>query len=146
MTFSISLVVRGRKAPESICPTSIAGVLPRHAGTGRLRAINSLICDRSARRFAPAASRGRQDDASLEGIEKHLVGSKKHGKIEKVTSSQDDDFVGVLTSPRVPKGYYLHSFRTLSAFPPFSFSISASPSHSAASFRNFLPCVFGLNG
>jgi hypothetical protein len=53
---------------------------------------------------------------------------------------------------RVPRGYCLllflpcHSFRTFSAFPPFSFSISATLSHSAASFRNFLPCVFELNG
>ena len=45
--------------------------------------------DKSVRRFA-------QDDAFLEGIEKHLVGCKKHEKIEKVTGSQDDDFVGGL--------------------------------------------------
>ena len=30
------------------------------------------------------------------GLKKHLVGCKKHEKIEKVTGSQDDDFVGVL--------------------------------------------------
>ena len=69
LTFLISLVVRGRKAPKSICPRSIAGVL-------RLRAINTLICDRSARRFA-------QDDAFLEGVEKHLVGSKNTGRSKK---------------------------------------------------------------
>ena len=67
------------KAPSSTGRTSIAEVL-------RLRAINSLIRDRSAKRFA-------QDDAFVEGLEKHLVGFEKHGKIEKVTSSQDDAFL-----------------------------------------------------
>ena len=38
-----------------------------------------------------------QDDAFLGGTEKHLVGCKKRERIEKVTGSQDDDFVGVLT-------------------------------------------------
>jgi hypothetical protein len=47
-----------------------------------------VLCDRSARRFA-------QDDAFLEGTEKYLVGCRKREKIEKVTGSQDDDFVGV---------------------------------------------------
>ena len=70
------LAVCGRKAPKSILPTSIAGGL-------RLRAINHLLFDRSARRFA-------QDDAFSEGTEKHLVGCKKREKIEKVTGSQDD--------------------------------------------------------
>src|ERR1700733_9038306 len=69
VTFLISLVVHGRKAPKSICSKSTAGVL-------RLRAINSLICDRSARRFA-------QDDAFLKGIEKRLVGSKNTGRSKK---------------------------------------------------------------
>ena len=41
--------------------------------------------------------RSAQDDAFLEGIEKHWSDPQKHGKIEKVTSSersaaQDDDF------------------------------------------------------
>jgi hypothetical protein len=40
-----------------------------------------------------------QDDAFPEGIEKHLVGCKKH---EKVTGSQDDDSVGVLKK-NIPK-------------------------------------------
>ena len=71
------------ESSEEHLPTSIAGVL-------RLRAINPLLCDRSARRFAPTARRGRQDDAFLEGIKQHLVGCKKHEKIEKVTGSQDD--------------------------------------------------------
>ena len=44
------------------------------------------------RRFA-------QDDASLEGIQKHRVGCKKHEKIEKVTSSRDDNSV----AQKVPK-------------------------------------------
>jgi hypothetical protein len=48
-----------------------------------------MLCDRPARRFA-------QDDAFLEGTEKHLVGCKKREKIEKVTGSQDDGFVGVV--------------------------------------------------
>jgi hypothetical protein len=41
--------------------------------------------------------RSAQDDGFLEGIEKHLVRSTKHGKIEKVTRSQHDEVVGVLT-------------------------------------------------
>ena len=32
----------------------------------------------------------------MEGTEKHLVGCKKREKIEKVTGSQDDGFVGVV--------------------------------------------------
>jgi hypothetical protein len=70
------------ESSEEHPPTSIAGVL-------RLRAISSPSCDRSARRFA-------QDDGFEEGVEKHLVGCKKYEKFEKVTGSQDDDFVGVL--------------------------------------------------
>ena len=69
------------ESSEEHLPTSIAGVL-------RLRAINPLLCDRSARRFAPTARRGRQDDAFLEGTKQHLVGCKKHEKIEKVTGSR----------------------------------------------------------
>ncbi len=71
------------ESSEEHLPTSIAGVL-------RLRAVNPLLWDRSARRFAPTARRGRQDDTFLEGIKQHLVGCKKHEKIEKVTGSQDD--------------------------------------------------------
>ncbi len=66
--------------------TSIAGVL-------RLRAINLSLFGRSARRFA-------QDDAFLEGTEKHLVGCKKHEKIETVTGSRDDK-----GESRVPAGF-----------------------------------------
>jgi hypothetical protein len=40
--------------------------------------------------------RGAQDDAFLEGTEKHLVGCKKREKIEKVTGSLGDGFVGVV--------------------------------------------------
>ena len=61
---------------EEHLPVSIAGVL-------RLRAINPLLCDRSARRFA-------QDDGFAEGTEEHLVAYEKREKIEKVTGSQDD--------------------------------------------------------
>ena len=71
------------ESSEECLPTKIAGVL-------RLRAINPLLCDRSARRFAPTARRGRQDDAFVEGAKQPLVGCKKHEKIEKVTASRDD--------------------------------------------------------
>ena len=63
-------------------PTSIAGVL-------RLRAIKPSVCDRSAKRFA-------QDDGFVGGLETADWICRKHEKIEKVTGSQDDDFVGVL--------------------------------------------------
>ncbi len=72
------------ESSEEHLPTSIAGVL-------RLRAINPLLCERPARRFA-------QDDA-------FLVGCKKHEKIEKVTGSptarrgrRDDNYVDLLRS------------------------------------------------
>jgi len=68
--FLISLVVCGRKAPESICQQASPGFLRLRSGQAlRLRAINPLISDRSARRFA-------QDDAFSEGIEKHPAGCK----------------------------------------------------------------------
>jgi hypothetical protein len=70
------------KVPSGMGKINTVGVL-------RLRAKSAIARDKSVRRSA-------QDDDFLEGIEKHLVKSKKHGKIEKVTSSQDDDFVGVL--------------------------------------------------
>jgi hypothetical protein len=41
-----------------------------------------------------SVKRSAQDDAFLQEIEKHLVGCKKHEKIEKVTGSQDDGLVG----------------------------------------------------
>ena len=63
-------------------PTSIAGVL-------RLRAIKPFVYDRSAKRFA-------QDDGLVVEVENVWLGCAKHGKIEKVTGSQDDDFVGGL--------------------------------------------------
>jgi hypothetical protein len=53
VTFLSSGVVCGRKAPKSILPTSIAGVL-------RLRAIKPSVRDRSAKRFA-------QDDGFFRG-------------------------------------------------------------------------------
>ena len=77
------------ESSEEHLPTSIAGVL-------RLRAINPLLCDRSARRFAPTARRGRQDDAFLEGTKQHLVGCKKHEKIEKVTGSLNEQTKSVV--------------------------------------------------
>jgi hypothetical protein len=40
--------------------------------------------------------RSAQDDGFVRGLEIQLVGCRKHEKIEKVTGSQDDDFVGVL--------------------------------------------------
>ncbi len=92
VTLLISFVVCGRKAPKSICQQASPGFPRLCSGQAlRLRAINPLLCDRSARRFAPTARRGRQDDAFLEGIKPHLVGCKKHEKIKKV--SQDDGFV-----------------------------------------------------
>ena len=109
VTFLISLVVRGQKAPESIYPTSIAGVL-------RLRAINSLnaIDLRGASLRMTLFWRGLKNiwsDPRNTGrskksqalrmtpfwrVEKDLAASKKHKNIEKVTGSQDDAFVGVL--------------------------------------------------
>ena len=48
------------ESSEQHPPMVIAGVL-------RLRAINPSLCDRSARRFAPTARRGRQDDGFVWG-------------------------------------------------------------------------------
>jgi hypothetical protein len=47
-----------------------------------------LLCGKSER-FA-------QDDGFVRGLEMQVVGCRKHVKIEKVTGSQDDGFVGVL--------------------------------------------------
>src|ERR1700760_3905472 len=58
--FFISGAVCGRKAPKSILPTGIAGVL-------RLRATKPSVCDRSAMRFA-------QDDGFVWGLAMQLVG------------------------------------------------------------------------
>ena len=49
----------------------------------------SVLCDRSAVRFASTARRGRQDDGFVESL-KTLAGCAKHRKIKKVTGSQDD--------------------------------------------------------
>src|SRR5580700_7226566 len=57
------------ESSEEHLQTSIAGVL-------RLRAVNPLLCNRSARRFA-------QDDAFLEGTKKHLVGAKSAKRSKK---------------------------------------------------------------
>jgi hypothetical protein len=67
--------------------TSIVGVL-------RLRAINPLLSDRSARRFA-------QDDGLVGILKNLLVGCTKTTKIKKVKSSQDDGLVGVLNNSLV---------------------------------------------
>ena len=69
VTFLSSGVVYGRKAPKSILPTSIAGVL-------RLRAIKPSVCDRSARRFA-------QDDDFVGGLEIQVVGYAENAKRSK---------------------------------------------------------------
>jgi hypothetical protein len=61
-------------------PTTILGVL-------RLRARNPLLSDRSERHFA-------QDDGPVGVLENLLVGCVKTTKIKKVTTSEDDDFVG----------------------------------------------------
>src|SRR5580658_10211619 len=75
--------------PEEHLPTSIAGVL-------RLRAINPLLCDRSARRFA-------QDDAFFEGTEKYLVGCKNAKGSKKSQALRMTVFVGVSTKNIVHK-------------------------------------------
>jgi hypothetical protein len=65
---------------------SILGVL-------RLRAIEPPVCDRSAKRFA-------QDDGFVEVSRASNTAGwfcRKHEKIEKVTGSQNDGFVGVFT-------------------------------------------------
>jgi hypothetical protein len=59
----------GRKAPNSMGKISIAEVL-------RLRATSAVSRNQSVRRSA-------QDDDSLEGIEKHRVGCKKHERSKK---------------------------------------------------------------
>jgi hypothetical protein len=56
----------------------------------RLRATSAVSRDRSVGRFA-------QDDGFVWGLETQLVGCRKREKIEKVTGSQDDDFVGIWT-------------------------------------------------
>jgi hypothetical protein len=82
-------VVCGRKAPKSILPTSIAGVL-------RLRALKPSVRDRSAKRFA-------QDDGFVGGLERRLVGyAEKHEKIEKVTASP---LRMISFLPALPKAY-----------------------------------------
>jgi hypothetical protein len=59
------------------------------AGVLRLRAKSAVSRDKSVRRSA-------QDDGVVGGLEIRLVGCRKHEKIEKVTGSQDDVFVGIL--------------------------------------------------
>jgi hypothetical protein len=73
----------GRKAPSSLGKISTAEVL-------RLRAPSAVSRDKAVRRCA-------QDDVFVRGLEIQLVGiCRKHVKIEKVTGSQDEVFVGVL--------------------------------------------------
>jgi hypothetical protein len=72
-------------------PTSIAGVPSATLGTGSSTPRHKAsVCDRSAKRFAPTASRGRQDDGFVGGLECSWLGMLKHEKIEKVTGSRDD--------------------------------------------------------
>ncbi len=78
-TIALSFVIPGGcdffNFPDSLWPESSEEHLPASiAGVLRLRAINPLLCDRSAGRFAPTARRGRQDDAFPEGTKQHLVG------------------------------------------------------------------------
>ena len=75
VNFLTSVVFCGRKAPKSICQQASAGS------------------------FGYA-----QDDGFLEGTKQHLVGCKKHEKIEKVTGSQDDGFVEGLEIKLSPGG------------------------------------------
>ena len=73
VTFLISVSFWWPESYEEQRQTSIVGVL-------RLRAINPLLSDRSARRFA-------QDDAFVGGLKNPLVGCVKTTKIKKVTTS-----------------------------------------------------------
>ena len=71
-TIALSFVIPGGcdffNFPDSLWPESSEEHLPASiAGVLRLRAINPLLCDRSAGRFA-------QDDAFPEGTKQHLVG------------------------------------------------------------------------
>jgi hypothetical protein len=67
---------------KSIGPTKILGVL-------RLRAVDPLSGDRSARRFA-------QDDGLVGGLKYIPVGCATNKKYQNVTTAQDDGLVGVL--------------------------------------------------
>src|ERR1700691_3563011 len=78
VTFLVSFGFWWLESCEEHRLTSIVGVL-------RLRAINSLLSDRSARRFA-------QDDGLVGVLKTVWLGVTKTRKIKKVTTSQDDDF------------------------------------------------------
>ena len=78
MTFLISVRFWWPESYEEQRQTSIVGVL-------RLRAMNPLLSDRSAWRFA-------QDDGFVGGLKNSLVGCVKTTKIKKVTTSRDDKF------------------------------------------------------
>ena len=80
VTFLIWLVVRGRKTWKSICQRASPG-----PSTSR---ISRSLCDRSARRFA-------QDDGFVRGSRNIRLVVRKTRKVEKVTGSRDDVFVGV---------------------------------------------------
>src|SRR6266702_7415500 len=82
VAFVISLIVWWPESCEEHRPTSILGVL-------RLRALNPLSGDSSARRFA-------QDDGLVGVLKNMLVGCTKTREIKKVTTSQDDVSVGGL--------------------------------------------------
>jgi hypothetical protein len=65
-----------RKGPNSVGKMSTVGVL-------RLRARSPWLSDRSARRFAPTAGRGRQDDGLVGVLKNLLVGCVKTTKNQK---------------------------------------------------------------
>src|SRR5579863_5817099 len=70
-TFSISLVVCGRKARKSICQRTSPGFLRLRSGQAlQLRAISRPLCDRSARRFA-------QDDGFV-GVKSIRLATQAH--------------------------------------------------------------------
>ena len=93
---------RGLHSASSRCSlrpeSSRRHLIVRIAGVLRLRAIKPFVYDRSAKRFAPTASRGRQDDGFAEGGEKHYVGVCKNAGIEKIRGSQDHDGEGGASS------------------------------------------------
>jgi hypothetical protein len=53
----------------------------------RLRATSAVSCDKSVRRFAPTARRGRQDDR-FAGVENIRLGTQK--KRKKITTAPPD--------------------------------------------------------
>jgi hypothetical protein len=76
VTFLFIFRVWWPESSEEDGPTRIPGVL-------RLRATDPLLSDRSARRFAPTAHRGRQDDGLLGILERVWLGVLKTPKLKK---------------------------------------------------------------